>query len=87
MKQVISPKVLVGVIAVLVIIAAGAMIWVWRAPTVGAAGAPHSNATPGRSVSDTRAIAQERRQEMLMRKQHLGTDAANGASTDSNAKQ
>ena len=70
MKQEISPKTLIAVIAVLVLIGVGAMIWVWRAPTVSAAAPPVSNASPGRSLSDTQAMAQERRQEMLARKQH-----------------
>jgi hypothetical protein len=84
LKQEISPKVLIAVIAVLVIVGVGAMIWVWRAPTAGSASVAPSNASPGRSVSDTQAMAQDRRKEMLMRKQHQGADSANGGSPDSN---
>ena len=84
MKQEVSPKVLFAVIAVLVILVAGGMLWVWRAPTAGAATGSTSNASPGRSKSETQAMAQEKRQEMMRIRQHQGAANAGGESAKPN---
>jgi hypothetical protein len=69
---------LFAVIAVLVLVVAGVMVWVWRAPTVGSAAAARSNASPGRTIEETRAMAQAKRKEMMGSRQRQGAGDAQG---------
>jgi hypothetical protein len=90
LKQQVSPKVMIAVICAAVIIAAGVMVWVWRAPTVSVPPASEQSsafAGPHHTPGEAREMAQGMRQEMLNRKQHLNGDNGQGAQTGSSTGQ
>jgi hypothetical protein len=78
MKKELNPKVTVAVIAVVALIAVGMIVWSFAGPSVRVASAPNPNADTHRTAEQTREIAQQRRMDMMARRNHQQTPNSSG---------